>query len=173
MSALSAKALEIARGELAAGIRGHELPMWGRFRGLRVDEYQRAVSLPLAPNPQLQGFPWCAAGVHWCFDGAARELGLPNPCPRTGGALKMWDAAQDAHGTHSPSPGDVFVLDRGGGGHGHVGFVELVEAGGVLTTVEPDTGNRALSATGDAWGRHTWDPAEGARGVLLGFLTFE
>lgn len=171
MTDLAAKALEIARGELAAGVQGHQLPMWGRFRGLRVDEYQRSVALPLAPNPQLQGWPWCAAAVFWCFETARAALNIPNPCPRTGGALKLWHLAPDACRTQQPAPGDVFVLDRGEG-RGHVGFVELVEDGGALTTIEPDTSNHALSATGDAWGRHTWSPADGTRGALVGFLRF-
>lgn len=171
MSALGLKALDYARLQLDTGVRGGILPMWGRFRGLRVDEYQRAVGLPVPPNSQLQGFPWCAAAIYWTFQEAAHDLGVPNPCPKTGGALKMWDAAQDMYGTHQPAPGCVFVVDRGGG-KGHVGFVELVEPGGLIATLEPDTSNHALSATGDCWGRHVWSPADGARGVLLGYLAF-
>lgn len=171
MSALADKALELARAEIAAGVCGHQLPMWGRFRGLRVDEYQRGVGLPLAPNPQLQGFPWCAAAVHYLYECAAKALEVPNPCPRTGGALKMWELSPEACRTQQAAPGCVFVLDRGEG-KGHVGFVESVADDGSLTTLEPDTANRALSASGDAWGRHKWNPADGTRGRLVGYLQF-
>lgn len=54
--------------------------------------------------------------------------------------------------------------------HGHCGFVESCSpAGDVVTTVEGDT-NAEGSSTGDAVGRHTWTPASGERGRLLGYL---
>ena len=171
MSALSLAALAVAQNDLAAGVRGHEMPNWGRFRGLRVDEYQRTVGLPLPPNPQLQGWPWCASAVYTCFHEAAGPLNVPNPCPRTGGAIKMWGSSPPACYFREPQPGAVFVLDHGDG-HGHVGFVEAVNADGTITTVEPDTTNHDLSTTGDAWGRKTWNPADGRRGQLVGYLVF-
>lgn len=177
MSTLADRALEVARMEYVAGVRGGE-PPFAKYRGTRVDEYQRSVGLQVPEDPAHPGFFWCAAGVYWCFQRAqlliaseCKGLTLPNRCPRTAGALHMWQFATQACQTQSPSPGCVFVLNRGGG-RGHVGFVQQVEYGGVLTTIEPDTSNSELSAIGDAWGRHEWNPADGKRGVLVGYLTF-
>lgn len=171
MTDLAAKAFSIAQADLAAGVRGHVMPMFGRFRGLRVDEYQRNVGLPLPPNTTLQGYPWCASAVYTCFKEASEALNIPNPCPRTGGAIKMWGLSPAACYSQTPQPGSVFVLDRGEG-HGHVGFVEMVNGDGTITTVEPDTSNRDLSTIGDSWGRHTWNPADGSRGTVIGFLVY-
>jgi hypothetical protein len=171
VSALSDKALELANLELATGVRGGLFPPYARFRGPRVDEYQLAVGLPLDPDPSKQGYPWCASAVYWLFRRAAAILDVPNPCPRTAGAIHLWDAAQDVAGTHTPLPGCVFVLDRGHG-KGHVGFVSYVRGDGLIHSVEPDTSNLAMTATGDAWGEHDWDPRIEERGTLLGYLAF-
>lgn len=168
MSALSLAALAVAQAELAAGVRGGVAP-FARFRGLRVDEYQRAVRLPLPPDPTVEGNPWCAAAVYWCFERAVEDAGdVYVPCPRTAGALHLWDSAPAAARVQEPEPGAVFVLDRGKG-RGHVGFV-LTASDHAITTVEPDTANTTLSATGDAWGQHLWSPADGVRGTLLGYM---
>jgi len=158
---ISLDALAIAQKELAAGVRGGN-PV--RFASPRIMEYLHSVGIA---SPA----PWCAAAVHWCFMMAAEDAGLPNPCPRTGGALRMWELSPLKARTQLPAPGDVFVLDKGKG-HGHVGFVLTASPDGrTLTTVEPDT-NSAGSTTGDAWGTHLWAPADGMRGKLVGFLDF-
>jgi hypothetical protein len=96
----------------------------------------------------------------------------PVPCPRTAGALHLWELAPLTARTQLPAPGDVFVLDRGKG-RGHVGFVVTASPGGnVIGTIEPDTSSSS-SATGDAWGEHPfWSPTDGARGKLVGYLNF-
>lgn len=173
MSALGLAALAVAQSELASGIHGGGAP-WGRFRGPRVDDYQRAVGLALPADISLEGHPWCAAGVYWCFREAAKGVAtqLPaNPCPRTPGALHMWDTSPLTARRQLAAPGDVFVLNKGKG-RGHVGFVLAVSPDGkTLTTIEPDT-NAAGSTTGDAWGQHLWQPGDGARGQLVGYLEF-
>jgi hypothetical protein len=177
VSALALAALAVAQGELAKGVRGGR-PGWGRFRGLEVDAYQRGVGLALSPDPSVEGHPWCAAAVYACFergiDDAGTEVGAaraPNPCPRTAGALHMWDTSPLTARTQIPEVGAVFVLDHGKG-KGHVGFVSAVSHDGLtITTVEPDT-NAAGSTAGDAWGEKMWRPSDGARGRLVGYLAF-
>jgi hypothetical protein len=184
LSALSDRVLLAAQQELAKGVRGGVKP-FARFRGTRVDEYQRAVGLPVPPNPTVPAFPWCAAAVYTLFSEAVTAMNieasthlvdglgsgvLTNPCPRTGSALHLWRNAT-AHQTSQASPGCVFVLDRGGG-HGHVGFVEQALSPFVLTTVEPDTSSD-MSPTGDSWGRHVGWNTNGRHGMtLLGYLQF-
>ncbi len=133
---LAARALEIARGQL--GVR--EVPPDSN-RGPAVEAYLASVGL----GP---GHAWCAAFVHWCLAGAARELGLANPCARSGGVLRQWQhagerrlprvlapAARDDPGLLRP--GMVFTMDYGGG-LGHTGFITRIE-GGQLETLEGNT----------------------------------
>lgn len=162
MSALSLAALAVARGELAAGVKGGN-PV--RFVSPRIGEYRMAMG-----RDPHKAEPWCAEAVYWCFVQATPK-GSPNPCPKTPGALHMWDLSPLACRTQLAAPGDVFVLDRGKG-HGHVGFVASVSPDGrTIVSIEPDT-NAAGSTTGDAWGERFWHPADGVRGRLVGYLNF-
>lgn len=182
MSALGRAALAVARAELARGVRGG-LPGWGRFRSPDIDAYMALVGLKPHEDREQEGWPWCAAAVHACFNAAITDAAYTadpmqsyvpdNPCPRTGGALHLWELATTrvpyASIAALPAPGDVFVLDHGKG-RGHVGFVASVSPDGQsITSVEPDT-NAAGSTTGDAWGERFWRPSDGARGVLVGYL---
>lgn len=174
VSALSLTALAVAHGELARGVRGGIAP-WGRFRSADIDAYMTLVGLAPHVDQAQEGWPWCAAGVYACFkeatlSGSPFDEPPPNPCPRTAGALHMWDLSPLAARAQLAAPGDVFVLDRGQG-RGHVGFVLAVSPDGkTFTTLEPNTSSATLSATGDAWGQHLWQPADGARGKLIGYL---
>lgn len=179
MSAISLAALAVAQAELARGVRGG-LPGWGRFRSPDIDAYVARVGLKPHEDPAQEGWPWCAAAVHWCFEQVARTaaqaarptattFGYFDPCPSTAGALHLWELAPLKARTQLPAPGDVFVLDHSKG-RGHVGFVAGVSPDGQsITSVEPDT-NAAGSTTGDAWGERFWRPSDGARGRLVGYL---
>lgn len=117
------------------------------------------------------GDPWCAAWVCGMHRQAAVALDIPNPCPRTAGALRLWDLTLPECRQQFPAPGDVFVLDTGApGGAGHVGIIEAVSPDGrTLTTIEANT-NSAGSREGDCVARHTWNPSVGSRGKLVGYL---
>lgn len=174
MSALGDAALAVAQAELAKGVRGGVAP-YGRFRSAQIDQYTAFVGL--ASNlhaPGETGWPWCSAAVYWCYEQVLPDMGMgnlspwPNPYPRTAGAIPAWAKLPTASRRGFPAPGFLFFLDRGKG-RGHVGWVETVPGGGMIQSLEPDTANAELSATGDSWGRHTWVPADGARGTLLGY----
>lgn len=181
MSELSMAALAVAQGEMARGVRGGLYP-YGRFRSPDIDAYMTLAGMPPHPDVGAEGRPWCAAGVFACFVRAVRDVvsvddtdtpaAVPQvPCPRTAGALHMWELSPLTARTQLPAPTDVFVLDHGKG-RGHVGFVLNVSPDGkTITTIEPDT-NAAGSTTGDAWGQHLWQPADGTRGRLVGYLAF-
>ena len=95
----------------------------------------------------------------------------PNPCPRTAGALHLYELAPVECRKPLPAPGDVFVVAHGGG-KGHCGIILSCSPDGqTITTIEGDTSADG-SRTGDAVGMHTWAPADGARGNLLGYLEF-
>lgn len=126
-----------------------------RNSGPEVDAYLASVGL----GP---GYSWCAAFVYWCFVTGAASVRADNPCPRTAGALRMWTLAPSSQ-TQLPEPGDVFVIDHGHG-LGHVGFVELVNADGSLTTVEGNT-NASGGREGDGVYRRSRD-----RAAIRGYL---
>lgn len=129
--------------------------------GLMIDQYLRSVDLE-------PGQSWCAAFVHWCFQMASNALGMLNPCPKTGGVLRLWELAPEEAKATSPVRGAIIVMDHGHG-HGHTGIVESVNGGGLIETVEGNT-NRAGSREGDSVARHIWRPEDGARGRLVGYI---
>ncbi len=117
----------------------------GSNRGPEVDKFVKSVGL----NPAGR-FPWCAAFIYYCFDQAAKQLGIANPVVRTAGVLDHWNraAAQkvpritSARAQGDPTlvkPGHLFIMDYGGGS-GHTGIVERV-IGGKLVTIEGNTNN--------------------------------
>lgn len=178
-SSLSLRALILAQQAVARGVRGGIAP-YGRFRGVEVDQYVRWAGIALPANLSTPGVPWCASAVGWLHVhasgwGDADTPRLYNGCPRTPGAIHLADRAPVHTRLAAPRPGAVFVFDRGRG-RGHTGFVEYVHAPGQpgplpgqIVTVEPDT-NAAGSTTGDAWGRHTWNPSDGSRGTNVRFF---
>ncbi|WP_395702861.1 peptidoglycan-binding protein [Aquabacterium sp.] len=121
----------------------------GSNRGPMVDEYLRAVNIdPTVGGPDQRN--WCAAFVYWAFRTAAQSLATPNPLPRTAGCLDHWNKARTIAGAQritaaqayaNPAlvkPGQVFILDLGGGA-GHTGLVERLLGGGRLATIEGNT----------------------------------
>lgn len=127
---LAQAALQIAGTQV--GVR--EDPV-GSNKGPMVNEY-------LASTNTAPGSFWCMAFVHWCFQKAATQLGVPNTFPRTAGCLDAWQRSTTFRITKQMAvaeptlvaPGSVFILDFGGG-NGHTGFVEA-SVGGTLQTIE-------------------------------------
>lgn len=172
MSQIGETALELALEDLAAGVRGGQTP-YAPYRGPTVDLYQRTVGLALPPNISVRGFYWCAAAVYAWHQGAADQLGVPNPCPKSASARDLYARAAMSNRVFPPVPGCVFVLAHPDKPGGHTGLVEAVDANGLLTSVEGDTSNALESATGDAVGRHVgWDPLKRPGFTLVGYLLF-
>ncbi|MDP1742639.1 MAG: CHAP domain-containing protein [Polaromonas sp.] len=123
----------------------------GSNRGTMVDEYLKAVGVPLQ-DPNADTRAWCMAFVYWAFNTASVAIGRGNPLPKTAGVLKHWTKAANVPGSRlitageafaDPTlikPGIVFILDFGSG-LGHTGIVERVMPGGRLATVEGNTNN--------------------------------
>ena len=131
-----------------------------RNSGPEVDAYLRSVGL----GP---GYAWCAAFVHWCFDQGSAALALDNPCPRTAGALRLFEMATSSGWQVAPAdvlPGDVFVIDHGHG-LGHVGFTESRKDDNSWWTVEGNT-NPGGSREGDGVYRRTRRRDEITRGYV-------
>ena len=115
--------LAVAAGEIGV----HET---SRNRGPRVDEYLRTVGL----DPTKGDYPWCAAFLYFCWETAAADLGVPNPCPKSARALGLWAKARPETKIHTfgaegyvtdPErlrPGAIFVVEHDKG-KGHTGLV--------------------------------------------------
>lgn len=110
-----------------------------------------AIEVILASVGLGPGYSWCAAFVYWGFDQAARELGIKNPLPRTGGCLNHWNTT---HGLkfkteQEPVAGDVFIMKVGTAGAGHTGVViSYNKSEGTVHTIEGNTNNDS-SPNGD------------------------
>jgi len=92
----------------------------------------------------LDGVPWCAIFVSYCFAvGAGIVLGGGRSYTRGVASvpvLEDWLRETGQWHAASPRPGDLVLFDWDGGAPDHVGVVERVEAG-FLATIE---GNTAL-----------------------------
>lgn len=140
----------------------------GANKGPQVDAYLASVHL-------RPGFSWCAAFVYWCFDAAARDCGMVNPCPRTAAAVRLWNLADAACRTQVAAPGLVYVLDHGHG-VGHAGIVETVSEsatdGKRISEISGNTNDQG-AREGNAVARHAGkDPAAIHGGYLIGYLDF-
>jgi hypothetical protein len=95
----------------------------------------------------VDGVPWCAIFVSYCFAHAGFVL-----CRGWHGAgvyprgvtyvptLESWLRASHRWHTDAPRRGDLVLFDWDGGVPDHVGLVERVSAGGLLATIEGNTG---------------------------------
>lgn len=131
---LQEKALEIAISQI-----GVEEAPGHTNRGKEVEKYLAAVGL----GP---GLPWCMAFDYWCYNEAAKELGVSNILIRTGGVMHQWNEQQPARKILQSAvlknpdiikPGAVFIMDYGKG-TGHTGLVEKI-VGDLVHTIEGNT----------------------------------
>lgn len=125
---LSDEAVRLALAEL--GVK--EVPD-GSNRGERVEVFQRGYD----GAEYLVGQRWCARFARWCFETAARNLGVPSPFAGwrsdLASALKWRDQSRlHRCWTSTPAPGRV-ALHLTDSGAGHVTIVESVEQGIVVS----------------------------------------
>lgn len=91
--------------------------------GEHVQKYLKSVGITLPAS-------WCMAFVYWC----CKEANPSTILFKTGGCLKQWNKVDPKYKHSTPMPGDVFIMDFGGG-LGHTGFVENV-VGENIETIE-------------------------------------
>lgn len=94
-------------------------------------------------DPSLQGNPWCAAFVSWCFDQAGMRLAIQTPkgFHYTPSGRSWFDKAGRLH--RAPQVGDVALFDFPGGKNRteHTGIVESVSRDGTrMLCIEGNTG---------------------------------
>jgi CHAP domain len=148
-----------------------EVPL-GSNRGPMVDQYLQSTGTAL-------GSFWCMAFVFWCFREAAAGTGMSNPFPRTAGCHDAWRRVRASQSTRlitraqaiaDPAlvrPGQVFVLDHGGG-MGHTGFVRQ-SFNGPFRTVE---GNTNPTGSNNGLGVFELNRRKTTDSALLGFIDF-
>lgn len=97
-----------------------------------------------APNPD--GGEWCAYFAGWCWEEACRRAGVPMPFSRSPGAKRivknMGSVGRMFTDPFKAKPGDLLAWHRGlpGSWSGHVGIVINVKPGGIVDTIEGNTG---------------------------------
>lgn len=155
---LQEAALAFAVTQLGVHERG------GNNRGPEVDLYLASIGL----DP---GFAWCCAFTFYSFKQAAQQLGLINPCPKTGAGLRLWKLVDTAWKDSNPAPGAIYVLDHGGG-NSHVGLIETCDSGNVLTEISGNT-NQTGSREGNSVWRHNGQPEVTHGGTLLGYILLD
>lgn len=117
----------IAAAESQIGVRET-----ARNRGPEVDEYQRACGHDPATS-EIGGLPWCVAFAAWCCKQAAAKI------PVTMSGMRLLSLARKRGAVAlQPSPGDIFVIDKGKG-RSHVGIVAYVLPDGHMCTIEGNT----------------------------------
>jgi len=107
----------------------------GSNRGPRVEVFQRGYD----GADYLVGQRWCARFARWCFETAAKNLGVPSPFAGwksdLASAPKWRDQARLRRClTSTPAPGRV-ALHLTDSGAGHVTIVASVDAAGWVTSL--------------------------------------
>ncbi len=132
---LSASALAIAVENIGKGEEGgnNSGPYVEMLHGKEYDG-----------DPDNDG-SWCASFVSWCFEQACRQSGIQMPFRSSAGAKRLFrNIIAAGRQVYPPylQPGDIVCWDRGkpGSWQGHIGFVEFIEDGGILHTVEGNVG---------------------------------
>jgi hypothetical protein len=131
-SAVGVQAVAVAREELALGVYEDE---GNTNTGTRVDAYEQLFG--------MNGLAWCAMFVYWCFNSAAKSMGVANPLPKIAAAQALLTWAQKNNRlVTDPVAGDVLIVKPGS----HVGLV-----------VGPPSGGKVPSIEGNTWSHGTVD----------------
>ena len=148
--AVAARIVQIARAELARGVR--ESPA-GSNQGARIREYVRSTTPSAYPNP------WCAYFASWVARRAGAPIGPGGRGLGATGAVQAW-ALRTGRWHHTPRAGNLIVEP------GHVGVVVAVSsARHTLVSIEGNYSDR-VSSVGHGWGdalgyvrvTPTWSP---------------
>lgn len=120
---LALRALNIAISQLG----NSEIPKGSNW-GHHIQKYLNSVGIE-SPSP------WCMGFVYWCFDEAAKEMGVENPLIKTGHVLTQWRKTPKKYKVvGKPQKGDIGIMDFGGG-KGHTFIVSGV-SGDKVNTIE-------------------------------------
>jgi peptidoglycan hydrolase-like protein with peptidoglycan-binding domain len=140
---LNERALQIA--SLLVGVREEK----GPNDGVMVAAFQKDTGNHV-------GDSWCMSFAYWCYDEAAHSLGVKNPLIPTGGSLDQLNRSKcrviPAAEYTDPQPGDIGILDHGGG-KGHAYLVKGPGGAGVVDTIEGNSNTDGSSNGNGAYAR--------------------
>lgn len=140
---LNERALQIA--SLLVGVREER----GPNDGVMVEAFQKDTGNHV-------GDSWCMSFAYWCYDEAAHSLGVKNPLIPTGGSLDQLNRTKcriiPSAEYIDPQPGDIGILDHGGG-KGHTYLVKGPGGSGVVDTVEGNSNTDGSSNGNGAYAR--------------------
>ena len=122
-------ALEVAREEMESGAQ----EVGGNNLGEFVKKYHGRDS--------LEGQPWCASFLSWCYLQAAQRAGVDLPFKTSGSARALFkNIARAGEKDMTPRPGDAVLWKRGSSSwQGHIGIV---------VDCDPDAGSNGESGAG-------------------------
>jgi hypothetical protein len=112
----------------------------GHNRGLVIEKYLRSVGLK-------PGYPYCNAGLYWCWLTACRNLGLATdeiPVPKSGLAISSFYHAKKfgLRTAYFPECNDLIIWRKGRSVYGHVERIILKYNHGWVRTVGFNTTSR-------------------------------
>ena len=130
-SCLHEKAFEIAKGEIGV------TEATGKNDGPRVEAYLKVTGLD-------KGFPYCAAGISWCYYEAAKFYNKSKsfiPFPMTAGSQVVYNHAikNGIKTSDDVKPKDFFIWRKKDSYQGHIGIIETVGRKGWVYTIEFNT----------------------------------
>lgn len=130
-SCLHNKAYEFAKGEIGV------TEATGKNDGPRIKAYLKVTGLG-------EGYPYCAAGISWCYYQAAKFYNKPKsfiPFPMTAGSQVVYDHARKKgiRTTNDVKPQDFFIWRKKDSYQGHIGIISKVKRKGWVETIEFNT----------------------------------
>lgn len=141
---LHTKAMEIAGSQIGV------TELTGKNDGVQVEKYLKVTGLP-------KGYPYCAAGISWCFYEAAKFYNKPKsfiPFPMTAGSQVVYDYAKKngMKTKNRPSVWDIFCWRKKDHYTGHVGIIDSIGQKGWVYTTEFNTSNGKKGSQRDGGG---------------------
>lgn len=130
-SCLHSKAFELAQSQIGV------TEATGKNDGPEVEAYLRVTGLG-------KGYPYCAAGISWCYYESAKFFGKKKsfiPFPMTAGSQVVYDHARKkgVKVKRNVKSGDFFVWRKKDSYQGHIGIIEASGEKGWVQTVEFNT----------------------------------
>lgn len=121
---LAETVLAIARAEFKRGVIETS-----PNRSVRIDEYNRRAGLSESLIKSGKAY-WCLSFIYFCFDEAAKQLGIENPMLQTASCSVLYRWAKKNRLLVSiPEPGCIALIKGGNSGHQHCGLVEVYHNG--------------------------------------------
>ena len=104
----------------------------GNNDGSHIEGYLKAVGL----NPKGR-YPYCAAGLYWCFAEASKITGEPIPIKRTASANGIYDDAvkRGQKSNDLPKKGDLLVWKLVNSYNGHIEMIIKPVGNGIYKTI--------------------------------------